>query len=395
MQNQKLTSIIPHIAVYGKTNSGKSSLINALLGQNISVVSPISGTTTDIVQKRAELIPYGPVVFIDTPGFNDNTELGTLREEQANKAIKRTDLSLILCDSSDVDEKFIDDTLKRVNKYGGKSMIVFTKNDLLTTHVLSKYANAITTSIHDEKSLEVLRKVIISHLDQEQEPNLLHGLLGKGATIVHVTPIDSAAPKGRLILPQTRTLRECLDNNYKSIVVQPSELKEIIDFGINIDLVITDSQSFKQVASIIPKHIALTSYSILFARNKGDISELIDGANHVDSLTQDSKILIAESCTHNISHEDIGKYKIPALLEKRLGFKPNITHVMGHDFPSLIEGYDFIIHCGSCMVNRQTMLSRIKDAKDQGIPITNYGLIIAKCNDILVRATEILYNNRP
>jgi len=389
---KKPTATIPHIGIYGKRNAGKSSLLNILVNQDVSLVSSIKGTTTDPVKKRMELIPFGPVIWIDTAGYDDSGFLGEMRVERTKKMMMQTDFALLVIDATDKEIEFI--SLKRdFEKFNIKYLLVFNKIDIISIDkkedLKNSYPNAhFVSSINDIGILE-LKDLIIESLGDDKEPAIVGDLVDYGATVVLVVPIDSEAPKGRIILPQVQIIRDCLDHGLKTVVVRDTELKETLDSLEKVDLVITDSQAFKEVAKIVPKNILLTSFSILFARYKGDLNVLRNGTEKLEKLTKESKILIAESCSHNISHEDIGRVKIPKLLERHLGFKPDITHKMGQDFPKLIEGYDFIIHCGSCMLNKKTMQSRIMLAKENSIPIVNYGVILAYLNGIYDRSLEV------
>jgi len=389
---KKPTATIPHIGIYGKRNAGKSSLLNILVNQDVSLVSSIKGTTTDPVKKRMELIPFGPVIWIDTAGYDDSGFLGEMRVERTKKMMMQTDFALLVIDATDKEIEFI--SLKRdFEKFNIKYLLVFNKIDMISIDkkedLKNSYPNAhFVSSINDIGILE-LKDLIIESLGDDKEPAIVGDLVDYGATVVLVVPIDSEAPKGRIILPQVQIIRDCLDHGLKTVVVRDTELKETLDSLEKVDLVITDSQAFKEVAKIVPKNILLTSFSILFARYKGDLNVLRNGIEKLEKLTKESKILIAESCSHNISHEDIGRVKIPKLLERHLGFKPDITHKMGQDFPKLIEGYDFIIHCGSCMLNKKTMQSRIMLAKENSIPIVNYGVILAYLNGIYDRSLEV------
>jgi len=391
--NKKPTATIPHIGIYGHRNAGKSSLLNALVAQDVSLVSEIKGTTTDPVKKRMELIPFGPVIWIDTAGFDDSGLLGEMRVERTRKMMMQTDFAVIVVDINEYQND--DNTLliKELERFKIDYLIVFNKIDTVNQEFRDKvsadFPNAKFVSSFDERSVESLKQDIISHLSTEKDPAIVGDLVPYGSTVVLVVPIDSEAPKGRIILPQVQVIRDCLDHGLKTIVVRDTELAETLDELRQVDLVITDSQAFNEVSKIVPNDILLTSFSILFARYKGDLDVLRDGMEQMKKLTPESKVLIAESCSHNLSHEDIGRVKIPKLIEKNLGFRPNITHKMGQDFPKLIEGYDFIIHCGSCMLNKKTMESRIMLAKEKNIPIVNYGVLLAYFNGIYDRSLEV------
>lgn len=384
-----------HIGLIGKTNSGKSSLLNAITEQEISIVSPISGTTTDSVSKAMELLPLGPVLFIDTAGFNDSTELGELREKKALSEFKRLNFALLVIDSKELDLDSINEHIKLLKKNNIPYLTILNKEDLLSEQekidILSKIPEGIFVSTKNRDSILNLKSKLIDALSTEKEdPKLIEGLVPSGGTVILVVPVDSEAPKGRLILPQVQLIRECLDSGIKCVVVRDLELEDTLKSFKDIDLVITDSQAFKFVDSVVPKEINLTSFSILFARQKGEIDEFLMGTNKIDFLKENDRILIAETCTHNTSHEDIGRVKIPKLLKKYTGKNLEFDFCGGKDYPENLTKYSLIIHCGGCMINRKLMLSRMNEAKINAVPITNYGLVIAKVTGILDRSIEIL-----
>lgn len=383
-----------HIALYGKRNAGKSSLINAIIGQEISLVSDVKGTTTDPVSKAMELLPFGPVVFIDTAGLDDEGDLGELRIKRSMSILNRTDLALYIVDPGEEDMKEYHQLLREFKRLNIPHLTIINKSDLYSDETIeavrNRYEDAYIVSALQEDGIHYLKDRIIKALEtQEEELPIVGDLLPYGSTVVMVVPIDSEAPKGRIILPQVQLIRDCLDHGIKSFVLRDTELEEGLKEIGKIDLLVTDSQAFKTVEKIVPKDIKLTGFSTLFARHKGDMSAFIDGVRFIEELTEDTRILISESCTHNHSHEDIGRVKIPRLLEKYTGKKLNFTFKMGHDFPTSIEDFDFIIHCGSCMLNRKTMLSRVAISHEKNIPITNYGLVLAYVNGILERSIEI------
>lgn len=383
-----------HIALYGKRNAGKSSLVNAIIGQEISLVSNVKGTTTDPVSKAMELLPFGPVVFVDTAGLDDEGDLGELRVKRSMSILNRTDLALYIVDPGDRDVEEYERLKKEFKRLNIPHLTIINKSDVYSDSDLEAtkglYDGAIVVSALKEEGIHFLKDEIISALEtQEEELPIVGDLLPYGSTVVLVVPIDSEAPKGRIILPQVQLIRDCLDHGIKSYVLRDTELEEGLKEIGKVDLVVTDSQAFKEVEKIVPKDVKLTGFSTLFARHKGDMNAFIDGVRFIENLTEDTKILISESCTHNHSHEDIGRVKIPKLLEKYTGKKLNFTFKMGHDFPTSIEDFDFIIHCGSCMLNRKTMLSRVAISGEQSIPITNYGLVLAYLNGILDRSIEI------
>ncbi len=395
---QALKSDRLHIGVFGKTNVGKSSVLNRITGQEISIVSDIAGTTTDVVEKSMELLPVGPVRFLDTAGIDDKTILAARRVEKTMKIINRTDIAVIICDYSGIDD-YEKDLIKKFEELKIPYLILVNKTDIqkiseeklnelytLTPHV-------ILTSAADDKELVFKFKAEIVKLVPEDfinSPKIAGDLVPPKSTVILVIPIDKEAPKGRIILPQVQTIRDMLDSDCLSYVVKETELKQAIE---NLKeppaLVITDSQAFKQVSEIVPPEIKLTSFSILFARLKGDLDTFVKGAKAIDNLNDGDKVLILESCTHHAIEDDIGRVKIPNWLRKKTGKNLVIENFAGHDFPD-IDDYKLIIHCGACMTNRREILSRILIANEKGIPITNYGITISYCLGILPRALEIL-----
>ena len=383
-----------HIGIYGNTNSGKSSLMNTILGQDISLVSSVEGTTTDPVQKAMELIPYGPVLFIDTAGLEDKTELGSIRIKKSYEFLKRLDLALYVVDVKNPDLDTYKIWKREAAKYNVDHIVVINKIDTASKEeidsLVKNFKEYIPVSAKSKSGIDDLRSEIIKHLeDGEEEKTIVGDLLEYGSKVVLVVPIDSEAPKGRIILPQVQVIRDCLDHGIKTYVVRDTELEEALNEVKDIDLVITDSQAFKEVDSIIPKDLKLTSFSILFARQKGELDEFLEGTKKLDSLKPNDKILICESCTHNVSHEDIGRVKIPNMLRKIAGGDLNIDHMVGYDFKENVEDYDLIIHCGACMVNRKSVLNKINICKEKNVPITNYGMVIAYFTKILDRSVEI------
>lgn len=383
-----------HIGIYGNTNSGKSSLMNKILGQEVSLVSSVEGTTTDPVQKAMELIPFGPILLIDTAGLEDKSELGSVRIKKSYEYLKRLDFAIYVVDGKHIDFDTYKVWKKEANKYNVKHIVAVNKIDLLTEEEISTikklFNDVIFTSVKNNEGIETLKEELIKNLEQEEEDKPIVGdLLTYGSKVVLVVPIDSEAPKGRIILPQVQVIRDCLDHGIKTYVVRDTELNDAINELHDIDLVITDSQAFKEVESIIPKEMNLTSFSILFARQKGELSEFLEGTKKLDTLKPNDKVLICESCTHNVSHEDIGRVKIPRMLKKIAGGDINIEYKVGYDFDESIEEYDLIIHCGACMVNRKSVVNKINTCKEKNIPITNYGMVIAYFTGILDRSVSI------
>ena len=383
-----------HIVIYGKTNAGKSSLINRLVGQDVALVSKEAGTTTDPVFKAMELIPIGPVLFIDSAGINDKTSLGDLRVSKTLELLKRTDLAIYLIDGEDIDKNSLNDMILQFKKFNIPYIVVINKCDNLHKEkfeeLKNEFKDGIFISAYNNSGIDKLKEKLIDMLkEQEEDISLVGDLLPYGSRVVMVVPVDSEAPKGRLILPQVQCIRDCLDHGIKSYVVRDTELKEALEEIKDVDLVITDSQAFKKVDEIVPKNIKLTSFSMLFARQKGDINEFLKGVEAVRNLKPKDKILISESCTHNTSHEDIGRVKIPRLLSKYVKGELDITFKVGHEFPENIEDYKLVIHCGACMVNRKTVVNRIELCKEKEVPITNYGVILSFLTNTLDRSKVI------
>lgn len=380
-----------HIAIFGRRNAGKSSLINALTGQEIALVSEYAGTTTDPVFKAMELHPVGPVVFIDTAGFDDEGELGRLRVEKTREVIDKTDIAIMLFDGHDftVEEGW----LKMLEKAKVPVISVVGKADLDGCSSLSKIAfikqqlglESLLISAKEGIGLEALRKAIEAAVPEDYKRRRILGeLVNDGELVVLVMPQDIQAPKGRLILPQVQTIRELLDNRCTTVCTTADKFIDTLGYlSRPPKLIITDSQCFKQIYSEKPEESRLTSFSVLFAAYKGDIRTFAEGAAAIDALTENSRVLIAEACTHAPLEEDIGRVKIPRALRKKIGEGLTIDMAAGNDFPEDLSGYDLIIHCGACMFNRAYVLSRIKKAGEAGVPITNYGVTMAKMLGIL------------
>lgn len=383
-----------HIGIYGNTNSGKSSLMNKILGQDISLVSNVEGTTTDPVQKAMEFIPFGPILLIDTAGLEDKSQLGEIRVRKSLDYLKRLDFAIYVVDGKNLDIDTYKKWKREANKYNIRHMVVVNKLDKLSEdevhNINNIYEKPLFVSAIKNENLDKLKEELITNLEQDEEDKPIVGdLLSYGSTVILVVPIDSEAPKGRIILPQVQVIRDCLDHGIKTYVVRDTELEEALKEIKNVDLVITDSQAFKEVDKIVPKNINLTSFSILFARQKGELSDFLDGAKKLKDLKPGDNILICESCTHNISHEDIGRVKIPRMLNKIAGGDLNLEYKIGYDFKEDVEKYDMVIHCGACMVNRKSVVNKINLCKEKNIPITNYGLVIAYFTGILDRSVEI------
>lgn len=383
-------SLRTHITIFGNTNSGKSSLFNKIIGQEMAIVSEQEGTTTDPVTKAMELIGFGPVALTDTAGWGDTTQIGDKRQEKTNKLLDRTDFAVYTADITAFDRTAYEDALAEFDRRKIPHMLVFTKSDLGKPD-LKEFTDSVCVSVKDDKSIEELRNKLIKELTKtvKEEKSLLGGLLLPGATVVLVIPIDSEAPKGRLILPQVQLIRDCLDNGMRAVCVRDTELAKTLDELKKIDLVVTDSQIFKKVSEIVPESIKLTSFSMLLANAKGDIKTLSEGAKALDTLPDKARILMAEACTHNTSHEDIGRVKIPGMLRKYTGKELEFEYSVHHDFPDDLSDYDLVIHCGGCMLNAKTMQNRIEYCKKAGVPVTNYGVVLSYASGILTRSMEI------
>lgn len=383
-----------HISIFGNTNSGKSSLFNCILNQDAAIVSYMHGTTTDPVIRAMELIPYGPVAFADTAGLNDKTILGDAREKRTRGILARTDLALYLSPANDFSVPDYEHFLDELNDYNIPGILVFTKKDLAEDDEIKnlsvKFPNALFVSVYDGQSVEALKSQIIHILSGlRQEDTIIGGLLPAGSSVMMVIPIDSAAPKGRLILPQVQLMRDCLDHGMTVSAVKPAELPFLLENLKKIDLAVVDSQIFGEIEGLIPEDIMLTSFSILFARHKGDIQEYIKGAGAVKSLKPGDKIAVTEGCTHNRTHEDIAQVKIPALLRKKAGGNLNFDFFSGFDFPENPSEYSLIIQCGGCMQNKREIIRRINLCKRADVPVTNFGILLAELNGILERSSRI------
>ena len=404
-----------HIAWFGLRNAGKSSLVNAVTGQEVSIVSEVRGTTTDPVRKAMELLPLGPVVIIDTPGLDDEGELGRLRVERTNRVLAQTDIAVLAVDAAvgltDIDREILTEIILRKIPFA----VAYTKADLVSTEERGKRAAEaeksgaevkpdggeldaapmripfVFTSAVTGEGIRELKELLGSFAPRvEKEKHILTDLVEPGSTVVLVTPIDSSAPKGRLILPQQLTLRELLDAHCTAIVCQSEELADtLVSLRRAPALVVTDSQAFARVNAVVPADVKLTSFSILFARYKGNLKTLVDGAMALDRLTEGDRVLISEGCTHHRQCEDIGTVKLPAWIEKHTGFRPQFEFTSGGDFPSDLSGYRMVIHCGGCTLPEREMQRRLDTAAAEGVPIVNYGIAIAHMNGILKRSLSV------
>ncbi|MEG1913844.1 MAG: [FeFe] hydrogenase H-cluster maturation GTPase HydF [Acidaminococcaceae bacterium] len=378
-----------HIGIFGKRNAGKSSVINALTNQNIAIVSPIKGTTTDPVLKAMELLPLGPVMIIDTPGLDDEGELGTLRMQKAYQMLNKTDIALLVIDSelglTQADEQLLEQIKAKAIPF----LLVFNKIDLASQpQIPSQYQSiALGISTKTGANIEQLKNLLAQQLPAAtQEKKLVGDLLKPGDFVILVVPLDESAPKGRLILPQQQTIRDILEAGATSIVVRETELAATLaQLGTSPQLVITDSQVFAQVAKITPPHVLLTSFSILFARYKGDLVAAVNGAKALNQLVDGDTVLIAEGCTHHRQCNDIGSVKLPGWISKYTGRQLKFAFTSGIEFPTELDSYQLIVHCGGCMLNAREMQYRMQTAHLQQIPITNYGIAIAYMQGILRR----------
>lgn len=385
-----------HIGIFGRRNTGKSSILNVLTNQDVSIVSEIAGTTTDPVEKPMELLPLGPVLFIDTAGIDDIGSLGEKRVAKTMDVFNRTDLGVVVSNYNDwgsFELTIINELKDRAIPF----IVVFNKADLykenstVTQNLKTDKINFVKTSVLKNEGIDKLRELLLQSAPPDfiERPAILSDLVGPGEAAILVVPIDKEAPKGRLILPQVQSIRDLLDNDSFAIVVKERELREAFSrFNKPPKLVVTDSQAFLKVAADTPPEIPITSFSILFARFQGDLNEMVLGATTIDKLKTADKILIAEACSHHPIGEDIGTVKIPRWLTQYVGGKLQIDNMRGHDFPENISDYKLIIHCGACMWNRREMLNRILKAKQAGVPITNYGLTIAYSLGIFERALQ-------
>lgn len=386
-----------HIAIFGKRNAGKSSLINRLLNQELSIVSDTPGTTTDAIEKSMEFLPLGPVVFIDTAGIDDIGDLGAKRIEKTKKIFDRTDIAIIVSDYEGWD-KYEKDLFLEFKSRNIPILSVINKQDIKNIeetrlNEIKEFTQTLilTSTKTDENIVDKIKAELLKLCPDEfiNPPSIMGDLINQKDIVIMVVPIDKEAPKGRLIMPQVQVIRDLLDNKCKILITQPEELKETLDIlKTKPKMVVTDSQAFAKVSQIVPEEIDMTSFSILFARMKGDLQEFYTGAKTIQTLKTGDKILICESCSHHQIEDDIARVKIPNLIRKKTGIEPIFIHKSGHDFSENLEQYALIIHCGACMTNRKEVLSRIMKCKQANIPISNYGITIAHCLGILERATK-------
>ena len=379
-----------HIGFFGCTNAGKSSLVNAFTGQKMSIVADVSGTTTDPVKKAMELLPLGPVVIIDTPGLDDESELGKLRIKRTEEILAITDIAILVCDAvkgkTATDERLISVFKEKKISY----IIVYTKSDLLESIPKATKEEIYVSSVTGENINVLKEKTARLIPEKSSRLHLVDGFVKKGDTVILVTPIDSSAPKGRIILPQQHVIRDILDNGGCALVTGVDELSAVLNnLKTKPAAVITDSQVFGKVAKSVPEDIKLTSFSILMAKMRGVLEYSVEGVSKIKDLTDNSKILIAEGCTHHRQCDDIGSVKIPRWLSEFTGKKLDFEIMPGHEFPESLSGYSLVVHCGGCMLSEKEVLMRMEKAAEENTPFTNYGILIAYINNILKRSIEV------
>lgn len=394
--NQTPASERVHISFFGKRNAGKSSVINAVTGQDLAIVSSVMGTTTDPVYKTMELLPLGPVMVIDTPGIDDEGELGALRVRKSYQVLNKTDIAILVIDSTAGKGEEELELIHRFHKKGIPYLIVYNKIDLLSTEkikdlAMSVRAEEVLVSASDGMNIQELKEKIASLKPEDTHKYpLIQDLIEPLDLVILVVPIDKAAPKGRLILPQQQTIRDILERGALSLVVRDTELKSTLDHflaqGVCPKLVVTDSQAFARVSKAVPENITLTSFSILFSRYKGELETQLKGIAALSSIEDGDRILIAEGCTHHRQCGDIGTCKMPEWIRNYTGKKPVFEFTSGTEFPDDVSSYKMVVHCGGCMLNEREMKYRIACCQDQGVPITNYGILIAQVTGILKRS---------
>ena len=394
--NQTPASERVHISFFGKRNAGKSSVINAVTGQDLAIVSSVMGTTTDPVYKTMELLPLGPVMVIDTPGIDDKGELGALRVRKSYQVLNKTDIAILVIDSTAGKGEEELELIHRFHKKGIPYLIVYNKIDLLSTEKIKDFAMSVRAgevlvSASDGMNIQELKEKIASLKPEDTHKYpLIQDLIEPLDLVILVVPIDKAAPKGRLILPQQQTIRDILERGALSLVVRDTELKSTLDHflaqGVCPKLVVTDSQAFARVSKAVPENITLTSFSILFSRYKGELETQLKGIAALSSIEDGDRILIAEGCTHHRQCGDIGTCKMPEWIRNYTGKKPVFEFTSGTEFPDDVSSYKMVVHCGGCMLNEREMKYRIACCQDQGVPITNYGILIAQVTGILKRS---------
>ncbi len=386
------SSVRKHIGIFGRRNAGKSSLLNVIASQDLAVVSPVKGTTTDTVSKAMEILPAGPVLLVDTPGLDDDGVIGLERVKKARKALSTVDAALVVIDASFSPDKTDLGIIREVKERSIPYVIVINKSDTVSgayawKDMLPSDATIIMASSVDGTGIEDIKNTLGNLLSEGEEKPIARDLISPGETVLLVIPIDKSAPKGRLILPQQQTIRDILDGNGSVMMVKEDGLEKALSYDPS--LVITDSQIFGSVSKTVPETIPLTSFSILFARYKGSLESAVRGVRKVESLSDGDRILIAEGCTHHRQCGDIGRDKIPRWLEAKTGKKLSFGFSSGTAFPEDLSPYSLIIHCGGCMLTEQEMAFRRKKAEECGTPMTNYGILIAYINGILRRSLSV------
>ena len=379
-----------HIGFFGLRNAGKSSVVNAVTGQELAVVSDVKGTTTDPVKKAMELLPLGPVVIIDTPGIDDEGALGEKRVEKTYEILSKTDVAVLVVDALRGKQKEDNELIESFEKRGLPYVVVFNKSDLIES-VSATSENEIYVSAQKGTNINELKEKIGNLAKNKSKPKyIVSDLLSQGDLVVLVIPVDESAPKGRLILPQQMTMRDILDKNCTVVACQDTELKDTLSaLSRKPKLVITDSQAFGKVSKIVPEDILLTSFSILMARYKGDLEMLVEGAVKLKEIKDGDKVLISEGCTHHRQCNDIGTVKIPGWIRDFTKSEPNFVFTSGGEFPKDLSDISLVVHCGGCMLNEKEMKHRLSVSKEQGVPVVNYGVAIAQMHGILKRSLEI------
>ena len=383
-----------NVVIFGNINTGKSTLFNMILGNDAAIVSSQPGTTTDPVVRAMELLPFGPITLIDSAGFDDDTELGKQRVAATKKLFRRADVVLLVQEASKQNENAVSDEIDKNIKC--KKFMVYTKCDLVSEqarkHIKDTYPDALLVRSDEQESVQELKNILAEELIKlkaADKDTQIGDLLPPHSTIITVVEVDSGAPAGRLILPQVQFIRDCLDHGITPYITKVDELEYALDNVRQAELVVVDSQVFAEVDRILPKDFPLTSFSFLLARQKGNLDQFYEGINHIKSLQDDDKILILEACVHNATHEDIGRVKIPNLLKKHTGKNLVFSFFTGYQIPDNLTEYALVILCGSCMINKKEVLSRLEIFKENNIAVTNYGIILAYFTGILERCKNV------
>ena len=386
-----------NVVIFGNTNTGKSTLFNMILGQEAAIVSEQAGTTTDPVVKAMELLPFGPITLVDSAGFDDHTELGKQRVDATRKLSRRADIVILVREAAKYQENEEATEVEEIEKIiKCNKLTVFTKCDLVGDDVCEaikgRYPDALLIRSDMPSSVSQLKKVLAAELEKMKTADTdtqIGDLLPRGSTVVVVVELDSGAPKGRLILPQVQFIRDCLDHGITPYITKLDELEAALDNIHSAELVVVDSQIFSSVEQMVPKNIPLTSFSMLLARQKGNLEQFYEGIKHIEKLKDDDKILVLEACAHNATHEDIGRVKIPKLLAEQTGKKLDFDFYTGYQMPDNLKGYALVVICGSCMINKKEVLSRLEIFKGNNVAVTNYGMILAFLAGILERCKSV------